>query len=350
MVACLPDGSLCATVSCRRRRARVERESSSPSPRERAWELVTEPAELREWLADDVEFEAEEGAPLRVTWDGGEPRGRRRGRSSRGARRLPLGRLARRVAPRRRSRRHALHGDRAALRRTTAASGARSSTALAAAAAARARRDRRAGGAVFAALADPTRRAIVRSLARAAADGVAAGRRAADDPPGRRQAPRRPVRRRARHGRREGRETRYTLTPAPLAEAIEWMTDVGAPVGLPPRASVEAGVAQGPGEPRGEAAEGEVAGATLLGRGEAARAHPQHLGGDRHPDVAQRLAAEDARPRRGRCRPAAGANVYVLVAILMHGAIGEPVGVPRPVVKATTWQPPATMPTICSMS
>ena len=28
--------------------------------------------------------------------------------------------------------------------------------------------------------------------------------------------------------RREGRETRYTLTPAPLAGAIEWMTDVGA--------------------------------------------------------------------------------------------------------------------------
>ena len=28
--------------------------------------------------------------------------------------------------------------------------------------------------------------------------------------------------------RREGRETRYTLTPAPLAEAIEWMSEVGA--------------------------------------------------------------------------------------------------------------------------
>ena len=33
-------------------------------PRDRAWELVTEEDELREWLADDVEFEAEEGAPL----------------------------------------------------------------------------------------------------------------------------------------------------------------------------------------------------------------------------------------------------------------------------------------------
>ena len=27
--------------------------------------------------------------------------------------------------------------------------------------------------------------------------------------------------------RREGRETRYTLTPAPLAEAMEWMADAG---------------------------------------------------------------------------------------------------------------------------
>jgi uncharacterized protein YndB with AHSA1/START domain len=42
----------------------VTREIVLPVPRERAWELVTEPAELREWLADDVEFEAEEGAPL----------------------------------------------------------------------------------------------------------------------------------------------------------------------------------------------------------------------------------------------------------------------------------------------
>jgi uncharacterized protein YndB with AHSA1/START domain len=44
----------------------VKREIVLPVPRERAWELVTEPAELREWLADDVEFEAEEGAPLRA--------------------------------------------------------------------------------------------------------------------------------------------------------------------------------------------------------------------------------------------------------------------------------------------
>ena len=48
----------------------VTREIVLPVPRERAWELVTEPAELREWLADDVEFEAEEGAPLRTCDDG----------------------------------------------------------------------------------------------------------------------------------------------------------------------------------------------------------------------------------------------------------------------------------------
>jgi uncharacterized protein YndB with AHSA1/START domain len=44
----------------------VNRDVVLPVTRERAWELVTEPAELETWLADDVEFEAEEGAPLRI--------------------------------------------------------------------------------------------------------------------------------------------------------------------------------------------------------------------------------------------------------------------------------------------
>src|ERR671924_2266354 len=44
----------------------VNREIVLPVPRERAWELVTDPDELREWLAHDVEFEAEEGAPIRA--------------------------------------------------------------------------------------------------------------------------------------------------------------------------------------------------------------------------------------------------------------------------------------------
>jgi uncharacterized protein YndB with AHSA1/START domain len=52
----------------------VNREVVLPVPRERAWELITEPAELEEWLADDVEFEPVEDAPLRVAWDSGEER------------------------------------------------------------------------------------------------------------------------------------------------------------------------------------------------------------------------------------------------------------------------------------
>lgn len=53
----------------------IERDVVLPVTRERAWELITEPAELEEWLAEDVDFEAEEGAPLRVAFDGGERAG-----------------------------------------------------------------------------------------------------------------------------------------------------------------------------------------------------------------------------------------------------------------------------------
>ena len=84
-------------------------------------------------------------------------------------------------------------------------------------------------GAVFAALADPTRREVVRSLAQR--PGLTASHLAGQLPMTRQAV--------AKHlsalsgaglvqARREGRETRYTLTPAPLAGAIEWMTDVGA--------------------------------------------------------------------------------------------------------------------------
>ena len=51
----------------------VNREVVLPVPRERAWELITEPSELEGWLADEVEFEPFEDSPLRVT-DGGETR------------------------------------------------------------------------------------------------------------------------------------------------------------------------------------------------------------------------------------------------------------------------------------
>jgi DNA-binding transcriptional ArsR family regulator len=84
-------------------------------------------------------------------------------------------------------------------------------------------------GAVFAALADPTRREVVRSLAEQ--PGLTASHLAGELPMTRQAV--------AKHlsalsgaglvtARREGRETRYTLTPAPLAEAIDWMTSVGA--------------------------------------------------------------------------------------------------------------------------
>jgi ArsR family transcriptional regulator, cadmium/lead-responsive transcriptional repressor len=84
-------------------------------------------------------------------------------------------------------------------------------------------------GAVFAALADPTRRAVVRSLAER--PGLTASSLAGELPMTRQAV--------AKHlhalsgaglvtAQRQGRETRYILTPAPLAEAIEWMTAVGA--------------------------------------------------------------------------------------------------------------------------
>jgi DNA-binding transcriptional ArsR family regulator len=83
-------------------------------------------------------------------------------------------------------------------------------------------------GAVFAALADPTRRAMLRSLQ---AEPSLSASRLAGELPITRQAV-------AKHlsalrdaglvtGRREGRETRYVLTPEPLAEAMGWMAEVG---------------------------------------------------------------------------------------------------------------------------
>jgi DNA-binding transcriptional ArsR family regulator len=84
-------------------------------------------------------------------------------------------------------------------------------------------------GAVFAALADPTRRHLVESLAadpRATATGLAAAL------PISRQAV-------AKHlatlgdagllvSSRSGRETHFELRPEPLATAMEWMATVGA--------------------------------------------------------------------------------------------------------------------------
>ena len=64
----------------------VRREIVLPVERERAWELMTEPAELREWLADEVEFEPRR-AP-RCAGVGGRRRAQRRRRGGRERRRL----------------------------------------------------------------------------------------------------------------------------------------------------------------------------------------------------------------------------------------------------------------------
>src|SRR3712207_2525484 len=44
----------------------VRREVVLPVPRERAWELLTDPGELREWLADDAELDPEPGGEVRA--------------------------------------------------------------------------------------------------------------------------------------------------------------------------------------------------------------------------------------------------------------------------------------------
>jgi ArsR family transcriptional regulator, cadmium/lead-responsive transcriptional repressor len=87
--------------------------------------------------------------------------------------------------------------------------------------------DDRRVDAVFAALSDPTRREVVARLA----DGETTATQLAGELPVSRQAV-------AKHlavlgeaalveSHREGRETRYRLTPQPLAEAMGWMVSVG---------------------------------------------------------------------------------------------------------------------------
>jgi DNA-binding transcriptional ArsR family regulator len=84
-------------------------------------------------------------------------------------------------------------------------------------------------GALFAALADPTRRQVIRSLTgeRAVTASGLAG-----ELPMSRQAVAKHLAALERAGlvapRRAGRETRYSLTPEPLGDAIAWMEEVGA--------------------------------------------------------------------------------------------------------------------------
>jgi len=82
--------------------------------------------------------------------------------------------------------------------------------------------------AVFAALADPTRRAVIGRLAQEPLSASAL----AGELPVSRQAVAKHLAALQKAGlvepRREGRETRYTLTPAPLVDAMDWMAEVGA--------------------------------------------------------------------------------------------------------------------------
>lgn len=83
-------------------------------------------------------------------------------------------------------------------------------------------------GPVFAALADPTRRAVVRLLA--ARPGLTASALAGELPVSRQAIAKHLAQLRdaglaeAEHA---GRETRYRLTPEPLADAMAWMVEAG---------------------------------------------------------------------------------------------------------------------------
>jgi DNA-binding transcriptional ArsR family regulator len=87
----------------------------------------------------------------------------------------------------------------------------------------------RAVGAVFTALADPTRRRVVRVLAQQPSVTASA---LAEELPITRQAIAKHLNALAEAGlitaAHEGRETRYRLTPEPLTEAMHWMATAGA--------------------------------------------------------------------------------------------------------------------------
>jgi DNA-binding transcriptional ArsR family regulator len=82
---------------------------------------------------------------------------------------------------------------------------------------------------VFAALADPTRRTVMREVS---VRGSATATELAPPLGVTRQAVAKHLAALQRAGlvepRRHGRETRYVLTPAPLADAMDWMAQVGA--------------------------------------------------------------------------------------------------------------------------
>lgn len=83
-------------------------------------------------------------------------------------------------------------------------------------------------GNIFEALADPTRREVVRRLAEG---GPATATELAGGLPVTRQAVAKHLATLAEAGLvtsdRQGRETRFSFTPEPLADAVSWMADVG---------------------------------------------------------------------------------------------------------------------------
>jgi DNA-binding transcriptional ArsR family regulator len=82
---------------------------------------------------------------------------------------------------------------------------------------------------VFAALSDPTRRAVLELIGDR---GDATASELARELPVSRQAVQKHLSSLAAAGlvadRRAGREVRYRLTPAPMSDAMSWMTSVGA--------------------------------------------------------------------------------------------------------------------------
>ena len=82
-------------------------------------------------------------------------------------------------------------------------------------------------GATFSALADPSRRRMLGLLGGTGATATQLAPRAADQPAGRGQAPVAARRRGPGGTRREGRETRYTVTPEPLEQAVAWIVQAG---------------------------------------------------------------------------------------------------------------------------
>ena len=84
-------------------------------------------------------------------------------------------------------------------------------------------------GPVFNALADPTRRAVLRAVA---GRGTATATELTDDVDVTRQAVAKHLRVLEEAGlvapERSGREQRYRVTPAPFTDAVAWMADVGA--------------------------------------------------------------------------------------------------------------------------